>query len=75
MIFESEKKLLEKEAALNKQNIFPRRYFYPSVNVYEDILKIEKMPVSEDISRRILCLPLYYNLRFEEMDIIIELLQ
>lgn len=62
VIFDSEATLLKVDAALQKKNIFARRYFYPSVNTYKK-LGIEAIcPISEDISSRILCLPLYYTL-------------
>jgi len=75
VIFEREKDLLKKETILNRKNIFPRRYFYPSVNVYRKILKPSNLPISEDISKRIMCLPLYFNLSYEEIDLIIELMK
>lgn len=62
VIFDSEEKLLQVEEELKKENIFPRRYFYPSVNTYTEIVKYQSCPISEDISQRIMCLPLYYNL-------------
>jgi dTDP-4-amino-4,6-dideoxygalactose transaminase len=42
---------------LNDQQIFPRRYFYPSLNNLPTVLG-NACPISEDISKRILCLPL-----------------
>jgi len=75
VIFESEEKLLETMSVLNQNKIFPRRYFYPSVNTYNKILPSVKLPVSEDISKRILCLPLYHKLLYEEIDMIIELVK
>jgi dTDP-4-amino-4,6-dideoxygalactose transaminase len=68
VIFQSEAEMLRVEKALNGHNIFPRRYFYPSVNTYTRILPYQPTPVSEDISPRILCLPLFYSL----MDDVIE---
>ena len=62
LIFSSERLLLEVEKALQAMNIVPRRYFYPSVNTYTRIVGCQPMPLSEDISNRILCLPLYYTL-------------
>ncbi|GHT77556.1 aminotransferase [Bacteroidia bacterium] len=67
VIFPSETILLKVEKDLNAQNIYPRRYFYPSVNTYKDIVPYIKMPVSEDIANRILCLPLYYDLTREDI--------
>lgn len=48
--------------ALNKENIFPRRYFYPSLNTLDYIKNDYSCPVSESITSRILCLPLYIGL-------------
>jgi dTDP-4-amino-4,6-dideoxygalactose transaminase len=70
VIFDSEGKLLQIEKALTELDIFPRRYFYPSLNTI-NYLKGQNMPVSESISRRILCLPLYLGLRTEELELIV----
>ena len=64
VIFESEETLLKVKEALNKENIFPRRYFYPSLNTVK-YLNGEKMPISESVSKRIMCLPLYAELQPE----------
>jgi len=67
VVFESEEILLEAYDRLTKKNIYARRYFYPSVNTYTQILDYEKCPIAEDISKRILCLPLYLNLKEESI--------
>ncbi|WP_390568013.1 DegT/DnrJ/EryC1/StrS family aminotransferase [Alistipes sp. i18-0019-D1] len=67
VILDSEATLLKVEKALNDEHIFPRRYFYPSLNTYKDLIPYAGMPVSEDIASRILCLPLYYDLTKEEV--------
>ncbi|WP_162051947.1 DegT/DnrJ/EryC1/StrS family aminotransferase [Pontibacter pamirensis] len=74
IIFESEEQLLQVEKALNAADIFPRRYFYPSVNTYTKVVAYQACPVSEDISERILCLPLYLNLKEGEQDKICEII-
>lgn len=74
IILDSEEKLLEVMQALNESNIYPRRYFYPSVNTLTAIVSYEHMPISEDIASRILCLPLYLNLTKEQMRTIIAIL-
>lgn len=61
VLFESEQQLLKVFKALNKENIFPRRYFYPSLNKLT-YLDGTSCPVSEEISLRIACLPLYVGL-------------
>jgi dTDP-4-amino-4,6-dideoxygalactose transaminase len=47
---------------LNKNDIFPRRYFYPSLSSVELFSKKENTPVSLKISSQIICLPLYVGL-------------
>ena len=71
VIFSSEEHLLKAEKKLMSENIYPRRYFYPSVNSYRKIVKYTPMPVSEDIANRILCLPLYLNLSKNDIQRII----
>ena len=61
IVFKSEDALLYVEEALNKEQIFPRRYFYPSLNTIE-YLNGKEMPISESIAPRILCLPLFVGL-------------
>ena len=67
VIFESEEILLRVKEALNKENIFPRRYFYPSLNTVQ-YLNGAEMPISESISKRIACLPLYAELQPEMVE-------
>ena len=73
VIFESESQLLKVQNALNKEQIFPRRYFYPSLNTIEYV-KGQEMPISEDIASRILCLPLYKGLQQVDLERIVELI-
>lgn len=61
ILFESEQTLLYIQEKLNEKQIFPRRYFYPSLNKI-DFVKGLEMPVSENIASKILCLPLYFGL-------------
>lgn len=61
IIFNNEEILLKVQNALNSENIFPRRYFYPSLNTI-DYAKGNKMQIAESISKTILCLPLYVGL-------------
>ena len=73
VIFESEEQLLKSVEMLNAHWIYPRRYFYPSLNTLPYVDK-QEVPVSESISRRVLCLPMYHTLRKEEIDYIARLL-
>jgi len=71
VVFESEDLLFSVEKELNKKNIYPRRYFFPSLNTCREIVRYNPMPISESISKRILCLPLYRNLTFSDMERIV----
>lgn len=73
VVFESEAKLLEVEKALNAADIFPRRYFYPSLNTLP-YLDYQPMPIAESISKRILCLPLYVGLETKDIEQISEVI-
>lgn len=73
LICPSEEKLLELLTRLNENDIFPRRYFYPSLNTIA-YTNATKMPVSEDIASRILCLPLYVGLESNEIEKICNLI-
>lgn len=64
VVFEDEKTMLSAQNKLNSMDIFPRRYFYPSLNKLP-YLDYTPMPVSESIASRILCLPLYHNIEPE----------
>jgi len=64
VLFESEARLLAAIQALNSREIYPRRYFYPSLNKMP-FVSPTNMPVAEDISSRILCLPMQPDLSEE----------
>ncbi|MBU2919811.1 DegT/DnrJ/EryC1/StrS family aminotransferase [Winogradskyella psychrotolerans] len=74
IIFEDEKQLLNVKQALEKHSIFPRRYFYPSLNRLPYIEQ-QRMVISESISLRILCLPLYAGLGSEDLNQIINIVK
>lgn len=67
VIFNSEEELLKVQNILNESEIFPRRYFYPSLNTI-DFVKGEAMPISESIASKILCLPLYVGLEKQDLE-------
>lgn len=66
IIFKTENDLIKVMNELNSQNIFPRRYFYPSLNTLNYTSK-QEMPISEEIASKILCLPLYSSLNKIEL--------
>lgn len=66
VLFESEAALLSVRDSLNAEYVYPRRYFYPSLSNLNYVKKYE-VPVSDEISRRVLCLPLYYELEPDQV--------
>lgn len=62
IVLKSEQVLLEVLQKLSGIRVFPRRYFYPSLNMLPYLGGQQSCPVSEDICGRILCLPLYVGI-------------
>lgn len=73
VIFETEEQLLQVQKVLNENQIFPRRYFYPSLNTIE-YTKGMSMPISENIASLVMCLPLYVGLKIDNLEKIINLI-
>lgn len=70
IIFDGIEQLDNVKKALNNAEIYPRRYFYPSLNTLDYVDK-QSCPVSEFIASRVLCLPLYVGLSPLDQDKII----
>lgn len=62
ILLENETQLKKLEKSLNSQDIYPRRYFYPSLDTLNYIEPKQFCSVSRDIANRILCLPIYPGL-------------
>ncbi len=69
IIFETETTLLKCIVKLQSNEIFGRRYFYPSLNKL-NYVKSKKLNNAEVISKTIYCLPSYYGLTSSEQLII-----
>ncbi|MED4888206.1 DegT/DnrJ/EryC1/StrS family aminotransferase [Lysinibacillus sp. FSL R7-0073] len=67
ILLKNEEQLTEVIERLAKGDIHTRRYFYPSLNKLPYILGEYKCSISEDISKRVLCLPIYADLEIEEV--------
>ena len=74
IILSNEKIALDLKGEMERKNIFPRRYFYPSLNLM-DYVNRQSCPVSESYASRILCLPLYHDLSVTEQSKIIEIVK
>ncbi|MBN3583053.1 DegT/DnrJ/EryC1/StrS family aminotransferase [Algoriphagus aestuarii] len=68
VIFQSEEFALEVKRVLEINQIYPRRYFYPSLSQLNYVKGYT--PISDDIASRILCLPIYHELTVEEQDLV-----
>ncbi len=72
-IFSSESKLLEVQKKMNEHHIFPRRYFFPSLEKLPYLVS-DSCPISENISKRVLCLPIYVGLGKDELKMIVKII-
>jgi dTDP-4-amino-4,6-dideoxygalactose transaminase len=73
VLFENEYILKSVLKALDKFKIQGRRYFFPSLNTLSFIDNGQSKCLSESISKRILCLPIFNRLSIIEQDLIIDL--
>jgi dTDP-4-amino-4,6-dideoxygalactose transaminase len=69
IIFDDEKNTVKVFNELAKHEIFARRYFYPSLSKL-NYVKSQNTPICDNIASKILCLPLYYDLSSQEIDMI-----
>lgn len=67
VVLDNEELLLRMKQKLSEANIFPRRYFYPALTTLPYV-RNQSCPVAEDISRRVLCLPIYGDLAIREAE-------
>ncbi len=61
-------------------NIYVRRYFYPLISqfpTYRDLpsARAENLPIAENITGQVLCLPIYPDLKSDSLDLIVALLK
>ena len=74
VLFESETDLLAACRELTHNGIYPRRYFYPSLDKIHSVENIS-CPVSEELASKILCLPIYPDLKQSEVLFICNLIR
>lgn len=74
VVFANESQLLRVFDALKAYEIYPRRYFYPSLNKLPYV-DAASCPISEDIASRIACLPLYVGLSDEDVKLICKIIK
>jgi len=74
VVLPSESSMLRMKKALESSEIYPRRYFYPSLSSLSYLSASQPTPISDDISSRILCLPIYHALTEAEQKLIARIL-
>ncbi|HEX8038518.1 MAG TPA: DegT/DnrJ/EryC1/StrS family aminotransferase [Chryseosolibacter sp.] len=74
-LFFNDEALLKKVVdTLSQHWIYPRRYFYPSLEDLPYVQRADNCPVADSLARRALCVPLYDSLTNEEVDMICRLM-
>ena len=71
LILNSDFDLNELIKRMNDTGVFPRRYFYPSLNNLTYVDSVD-MKISKSISDCIMCMPLYYGLTEDTLAVILE---
>ncbi|WP_411972650.1 DegT/DnrJ/EryC1/StrS family aminotransferase [Sphingobacterium sp. Lzh-3] len=74
LVLESEELLLKIKSVLELNEIFVRRYFYPSLASTLPYLESKHLEVTDRVSKSVVCLPLYFDLTLEEIDLIARLI-
>lgn len=74
MVFESEELMMRCIEKLKANEIFTRRYFYPSLANSLPYLEPKELEVTDKTANKVLCLPFYHDLSIEEVDLICRLL-
>ena len=69
ILLKSHSEMLKVKNILFRNNIGARRYFYPSLNTLPFLPPsiAKSCEVSESISSRVICLPLYFNMKEEDI--------
>lgn len=67
IILKNEKKLKKINKELFKKNIICRRYFFPSLDKVIKSKNNVKLNISNNITKRILCLPIHENMKISEV--------
>ncbi len=73
IVLDSQKVMIDVVNALNKKDIFPRRYFSPSLDTL-NYVEGQHCPISRDLSSRIICLPLFYDLKESEAEYVAKII-
>lgn len=75
IVFSDEEQTLKVLEELKREEVYPRRYFYPALNALPYLTKYMACPVAESIACRVLCLPLFHKLTQTEQHMIIAIIK
>lgn len=75
VVFREEEVLVKVKENLNNEGIYPRRYFYPSLDGLSYLKRQKNVPNSAYISKRILCLPIYDSMELNAARKVIEIIK
>lgn len=75
VVFENGETLLAVKNAMNKEHINPRRYFHPSLDTLNYIDSNQVTYNSRDIADRILCLPIYPEMKEKDATSVVEVIE
>lgn len=67
VLLASEYELLSVRSALNEQGVFPRRYFYPALNLLPYVPQAS-LALAESCASRVLCLPLFADMDTKDIE-------
>ncbi len=74
IVFENEELMLKCMEYLKSNEIYTRRYFYPSLASTLPYLEHQNFEITDKIAKCVLCLPMYPDLSLEEVDLICRLM-
>lgn len=72
ILLDTEASLLRVKKALESKFIYPRRYFYPSLNELDYVEDLGNTPLSDSIAKRALCLPVFHGISDDELVLVVE---
>lgn len=68
IVFKDETTCLKVSDALSQEGISSRRYFYPLLSNFEYIANSAELSIAEEYVKRVICLPMYFELRVEDIE-------
>lgn len=74
LVFESQKLMIRCMEYLKLHDISTRRYFFPSLATSLPYVEEKHLEITDDLTSRILCLPFFYDLSLEEVELICRLI-